>query len=742
MASLSSASKEGYLLDIARDSRGKDFGIEPSVLTKHAIVLGATGSGKTVLCKAIIEEAALRGIPVLAIDPKGDISCLAISSADFSFRPWSDVEADSMRRPQEEYAQELQHLYEEKAKETGMTGEKVRRFVEDVEVRVLTPKSSAGIPVSISPKLDAPPQFSKLTEEEPSTVSDLLDMSVTSLLNIVRPRKSTQDRHAISYLSSILEHEWKQGNEVDMTGLIGLVQNPPFKKVGDLPLDQILSKKERGRLAADLNLFNVDPKLRAWTHGAPLDFDKLFQTGPKTPVNIVDLRGIQSQQERFFFVEMLLQQLYSWVMRQQGVQNLRFLLYFDEVVGYCPPVSEPPSKKALLLLTKQARAFGLGIILATQNPIDLDYKVISNANLRFIGRLATERDVERVKVGLDLQSEVAETIQTLERGQFFCQIFDPRRSEIITPRWLMSYHRGPLQEEEISALMKDVKLGMADRLQILSPTVSQGDSGVKPGVEATVSAPPATAQTPSLAAAQSPFRNQQAGIRFVITKEEVPSRVKREKSRPIFGQEEVIAEVQPTFRRIVEVGVGVRTGLLSKKYQTKYLLLDGVTGASVDIRKGLFLSEGLERLIGLEARQVKVLTKVRDDKFSSAIDIADKTKESVDIVRQALKALEGKRLVMSSRMGRTTVFRRTTNTPGLDWHDSAAQLVEVEQSEGVQPVVVTEDKVREVVKGLRGDQDVVAYRAFLYPLYRVSLTLGNKSRIVWVDGVTGNQLEL
>ena len=437
--------------------RGKDFTIDPSVLTKHTIVLGATGSGKTALCKAIIEEATLRGIPVLAIDPKGDISCLAISSKDFAFRPWSDVEADSKREPREAYAQGQQQIYAEKAKENGITEEKVSRFIENVQVRIFTPKSSAGIPVSISPKLDAPPQFAKWVKEEPEIVSDLLDISVTSLLNIIRPGRSDNDQQAVSFLSAILENQWEQGNGVDLTGLIDLVLHPPFTKVGDLPLDQIFPGKERARLAADLNLFNTHPRLRSWMHGAPLDFDKLFQTGPKTPVNVIDLRGIQSQEERSFFVEMLLQQLYSWIMKQQGVQNLRFILYFDEVVGYCPPVREPPSKKALVLLIKQARAFGLGIILATQNPIDLDYKVISNANVRFIGRLATERDVERVKAGLDLPSDAAETIQTLENGQFFCQIFDPRSSGVVLPRWLMTYHRGPLQEGEISALMKDLK---------------------------------------------------------------------------------------------------------------------------------------------------------------------------------------------------------------------------------------------------------------------------------------------
>ncbi len=740
MSSPSTLSEEDALFHVGRDSRGKEFTVDPSVLTKHAIVLGATGSGKTVLCKAIIEEAALRGIPVLAIDPKGDISCLAISSKDFSFRPWSDVEADSLQRPREEYAAELQHVYAEKAKEYGIADEEVDRFIENVQVRIFTPKSSAGIPVSISPKLDAPPQFSKWVVEEPGTVSDLLDISVSSLLNIVRPGKSDEDQQAVSYLSSILEYEWQQGNEVDLTSLIDLVLHPPFAKVGDLPLDQIFPRKERTKLAADLNLFNVHPRLRAWMRGTPLDFDKLFQIGPKTSVNVVDLRGIQSQEEKFFFVEMLLHQLYNWIMKQQGVQNLRFLLYFDEVVGFCPPVREPPSKKALLLLIKQARAFGLGIILATQNPIDLDYKVISNANVRFIGRLATERDAERVKVGLDLPSEVGETIGTLEKGQFLNQIFDPRSSGTITPRWLMTYHRGPLQDEEISALMANLKTEWNQTIAKVPTTVptypTKSDSSVE--AEAVTTASQTAAPTPVPIALPS----KQAGIQFVITREEVPAHVKREKSHGLFGQEEVIAEVQPSFRYLVELGIGVRTGLLSKRYQTKYLLLDGTTGAYAELGQGLFLSEGLERLIGLDSKQVEVLLNVREDRPSSAIDIAEKSKDSDDIVRQALKALQEKRLVRTSQMGRTTVFRRTANIPNLVWHDSPVPLVDVERPEGALPVVVPEDKVREVIKGLRGDMDVASYRSFPYPLYHVILTLGNKSRSVWIDGVTGNQLTL
>lgn len=739
-----SLAEESPALDVGRDAKGKRFDIDPSVLTKHAIVLGATGSGKTVFCKAIIEEAAIRGIPILAIDPKGDISCLAISSKGFQFRPYSDVEADTMKRPREEYAQELQTLYIDKTRKEGIGPERVAKFIDTVEVRIFTPKSSAGIPVSISPKLDPPPQFKEWVENQPSTVSDLLDLSVNSLLNVVRPgRSSNEDQQAVSFLSSILEDQWKKGNVVDLGSLIDLVLRPPFEKVGNLPLDQIFPRKERTKLAADLNLFNSHPRLRAWTQGEPLDFDKLFQVGPKTPVNIVDLRGIQSQEEKFFFVEMLLQQLYGWVMKQQGVQNLRFLLYFDEVVGFCPPIREPPSKKSLLLLIKQARAFGLGIILATQNPIDIDYKVISNANVRLIGRLATDRDVQRVKAGLELPEDSALTIQSLENGQFLCQIFDPRTSAIVSPRWLMTYHRGPLRDEEIGALMAGLKGEAREEAEPSEPT--SPEVGAHPTVMPT--APHmATAPRPASVLQQSipevPSAQTTAlGIAFALKPDEVSDRVPRQ--RKLFGQPEVIGEVRPVYRLLLELGIGLKTGVLSKKYQTKYLFMDAETGKNVELGRKLTLEPGLERLLGLDSRDVEVLRNLSDSKYSSAADLDNRMKISVDLVRNCLQELERKRLVKSTQMGRVKVYQRITNIPSLDLKEVPLNLSTVDSSAITSiPNGPTEAEVRKMVRGLRQDYDLVSFRPFYYPLYAVDLVLGNKSRTVWIDGITGEETQL
>jgi Helicase HerA, central domain len=743
---------EGHEFDVGRDSRGKEFDLDPSVLTRHAIVLGATGSGKTVFCKAIIEEAALRGIPVLAIDPKGDISCLAVSSKDFMFRPYSDVEADSMKKPREEYAQELQALYSEKTKESGVTPERVAKFVDAVEVKIFTPKSSSGIPVSISPKLDAPPQFKEWVDEQPGTVADLLDLSVNSLLNIVRPERSSgEDQQAVSFLSSILEDQWKKGEEVDLKSLIDLVLHPPFERVGDLPLDQIFPRKERQKLAADLNLFNSHPRLRAWTQGEPLDFDRLFHSGPKTPVNVVDLRGIQSQEERFFFVEMLLQQLYGWIMKQQGVQNLRFLLYFDEVAGYCPPVREPPSKKSLLLLIKQARAFGLGIILATQNPIDIDYKVISNANVRLIGRLATERDVERVKAGLELPDDSALTIQTLEKGQFLCQIFDPRVSGIVSPRWLMTYHRGPLRDEEINSLMAGLKEGPHVEAEPSTPALPRDQTASSRGAEAGTVAVPEGEQPSAVSMAEGPSQPtapqeplQQLpllGMTFAIKPEEVSDHVR--KQRKIFGQPEVIVDVRQVYRPLMELGVGLKTGVLTRKYQTKYVFLDAATGRDVGIGSRLVFQPGLEKLLGLDSRDVEVLRALSDDKYSSAIDVATKMKISADLTRYSLQELERRRLVKSAPMGRGKAYQRISVVPGLELKEAPLNLTAVEPVEGIQPPKgPTESELREVVRGLRQDYDLVSCRPFYYPLYSVSLALGSRSRTVWIDGVTGEETQV
>ncbi|MEW6603531.1 MAG: helicase HerA-like domain-containing protein [Thermoproteota archaeon] len=430
---------------------GTKFELDRASLTKHAIILGATGSGKTVLSKVIVEEAALQGIPTFAIDPKGDIGNLAFKSANFDFSKWCGKEADALKTDRAQYAANLQKTYLEKASEFNLAPSAAKNF-EKVTVRIFTPKSSAGLAVGISPDLSAPKGFDKLLRNDISSAADLLDLTSFNLLRLAGYGEG--DRKQVTFVSAILENAWKNGENLTIKDLIKNIENPSLSYIGSLPVSKVVSEKERKDLATRINLLISDPKLRSWSSAESINFSELFST---PSINILDLRNIQSEQEKHLFVELILQQLFQWLIKQGSAQTLRYLLYFDEIAGYCPPVREPPSKKLLLLLIKQARAFGLGMLLASQNAVDLDYKVISNANVRLIGRLGAQRDIQRVSVGLELDSDAEREIARLRPGEFFCNTFDPKFRSVIKSRWTLTYHRGPLEDSEIAELMAQFK---------------------------------------------------------------------------------------------------------------------------------------------------------------------------------------------------------------------------------------------------------------------------------------------
>ena len=430
---------------------GIKFEIDRASLTKHAIILGATGSGKTVLSKVIVEEAALQGIPTFAIDPKGDIGNMAFMSADFDFSDWSGKEADTLKIDRVEHAANLQKLYLGKASEFKVAPGSAEKL-EKITVRIFTPKSASGLAVGISPDLSAPEEFNRLLSEDIASAADLLDLTSFNLLRLAGYRED--DRKEITFVSAILENAWKAGQSLTVSELIRNIENPSFRSIGSLPVSKVVSDRERKELATKINLLISDPKLRSWSSAESIDFSELFGS---PSINVLDLRNIQSEQEKHLFVELVLQRLFQWLIKQGSAQTLRYLLYFDEIAGYCPPVREPPSKKLLLLLIKQARAFGLGMLLASQNAVDLDYKVISNANVRFIGRLGAQRDIQRVSVGLELDSYAEQEISRLGPGEFYCNIFDPRFKSVIKSRWTLSYHRGPLEDSEIASLMTPIK---------------------------------------------------------------------------------------------------------------------------------------------------------------------------------------------------------------------------------------------------------------------------------------------
>lgn len=452
------------------DLKSKSLGEAPLLydskdLVTHGVVLGMTGSGKTGLCMALLEEAAMDSIPAIVIDPKGDIPNLMLTFPEFrgeDFRPWINEE-DARKKGQspDQYAAGQAELWKGGLeRDWGQTADRVRQFQNKVDVRVYTPGSRAGIPVSILSSLAAPP-FEIL--DDPELLSDRVENAVTSLLGLIGMEADPMQSSEHILFSQILLHAWRAEEDVTLPGLIERVQKPPFDRVGVVPLESFMEEKKRFALAMQLNRLLASPRFQSWTEGVPLDVKRLLHDPSGKPqVSIFSIAHMDDS-ERMFFVSMLLNQMLSWMRLQSGTSSLRALLYMDEIFGYLPPVQNPPSKKPLLTLLKQGRAFGLGCLLATQNPVDLDYKALSNIGTWFLGRLQTARDQERVLDGLEGaaasqeggfdRAEMETLLAGLDSRVFLLNNVHEDGPVTFHVRWVMSYLRGPLSRRQIKQLM-------------------------------------------------------------------------------------------------------------------------------------------------------------------------------------------------------------------------------------------------------------------------------------------------
>jgi hypothetical protein len=433
-------------------------------LTTHAVCIGMTGSGKTGLCISLLEEAALDGIPALVIDPKGDIANLMLTFPDLTpseFRPWIDAgEAARKGVSSDELAAKTAETWKKGLAEWGQDGERIRRFRDSVDIAIYTPGSTAGLPLSILRSFAPSPAGSDSTGTR-----DRISAAVSGLLGLVGiaadPLKSRE--HIL--LSAIVDAAWSKGNALDLAGLIGAIQKPPFDKVGVFDVETFYPAKDRLELAMAINNLLASPGFSVWLEGEALDIQRLLFTAEGKPrISIVSIAHL-TDAERMFVVTLLLNELVAWMRRQSGTSALRALFYMDEIFGYFPPTAMPSSKLPMLTLMKQARAFGLGVLLATQNPVDLDYKGLSNAGTWFIGRLQTERDQQRVIDGLSSTLAGAEfdraMLEKLMAG-ISPRVFLMRKASEDQPllfrtRWALSYLRGPLTLPEITRLMEERK---------------------------------------------------------------------------------------------------------------------------------------------------------------------------------------------------------------------------------------------------------------------------------------------
>lgn len=455
-------------------------------LTTHAVCIGMTGSGKTGLCISLIEEAAIDGVPAILIDPKGDLANLCLTFPDLKpadFRPW--INLDSARQKglsPDDYAVKQSETWKKGLADWGQDGERIRRLKDAAEVLIYTPGSNAGIPVSILSSFAAPSQ--SILEDE-DLLRDRINSTVTSLLGLIGIKADPVKSREHILLSTILEWNWNKGQSVDLASLIQQVQEPPVKRIGILDLESFYSSKERFDLVMALNNLIASPGFSTWLQGTPLDIGKILYSPAGKPRLAIFSIAHLSDPERMFFVSLLMNQILSWTRSQSGTNSLRALVYMDEIFGFLPPVENPPSKLPMLSLLKQARAFGVGMVFATQNPVDLDYKALSNAGTWFIGRLQTEQDKSRLLDGLESASaensgslsrkSIEKIISNLDNRVFLMNNTHENAPEIFQTRWALSYLRGPMTRDDIKIIMSPIKgsMGTDNLISIDTPKIQE-----------------------------------------------------------------------------------------------------------------------------------------------------------------------------------------------------------------------------------------------------------------------------
>jgi hypothetical protein len=440
-------------------------------LVTHAVCVGMTGSGKTGLCLSLLEEAAMDGIPALIIDPKGDLGNLLLTFPDLQpadFRPWIN-EDDARRKAMsaDDFAGQQADLWKTGLANWEQDGARIRTLRANCDMAIYTPGSDAGIPISVLRSFEAP---AAAVMEDRELFRERISATATALLGLLGiDADPIQSREHI-LLSNLFDQAWRAGRNLDIAALIHDVQTPPMQKVGVLDMEAFFPSKDRFQLAMAMNNLLASPGFEAWLTGEALDIQSLLYTAEGKPrLSIISIAHLNDS-ERMFFVSLLLNQTLSWMRQQSGTTSLRAILYMDEIFGYFPPVGEPPSKRPLLTLLKQARAFGLGVVLATQNPVDLDYKGLANAGTWFIGRLQTERDKNRVLDGLEGVAASAGSgfdrramdgmLSALGNRIFLMNNVHRGVPTVFETRWAMSYLRGPLTRTQIKQLMDPRKAAM------------------------------------------------------------------------------------------------------------------------------------------------------------------------------------------------------------------------------------------------------------------------------------------
>ena len=480
----------GGRLDPATGDRTSDTAtIATADLTTHGVIVGMTGSGKTGLGIVMIEECLAAGVPAILIDPKGDLTNLCLIFPELrgtDFRPWvNDSDAQKAGLDLDAFAEQQAGAWKEGLGGWQITPERLAELRSKVEFTIYTPGSAAGRPVNIVGDLTAPP-----IGTDPEVVSDEIDGYVTSVLGMLGISGDPLSSREHILLANLIQNAWSQGQSLDLGTLLAQVQQPPMRKLGVLELDVFFPPSDRMAFAMRLNGLLASPSFAAWLTGDPIDIDSMLRSPEgKARCAIISTAHL-SDEQRQSVTSLVLSKLVTWMRRQSGTSDLRALLYMDEVAGYLPPTANPPTKKPIMLLLKQARAFGLGVVLSTQNPVDVDYKALSNAGTWIIGRLQTEQDKARLIDGLSSAAggvdvkALGDTISNLGKRQFVLKRVGKDVPELMTTRWAMSYLRGPLTRDQI---------GQAMALGTPTPAATPAPTPATPAPTPATQTPPAPA---------------------------------------------------------------------------------------------------------------------------------------------------------------------------------------------------------------------------------------------------------
>ena len=462
---------------------GERVAIEVDDLTTHGVIVGMTGSGKTGLGVVMIEEALQAGVPVLALDLKGDLTNLLLQFPELAaedFAPWVPAGADPAA---------VAATWGKGLAEWGIEGPAVANLVAGHRSVVLTPGSTAGVPVNLFGSLDAP------SSDDPEVRADEAESIVSGLLGLVGVDADPLASREHILLVNLLQRAWSEGTPLDLGALVGQVEDPPLRKLGVIEVAKFFPKKDRTKLALKLNGLLASPSFAAWNQGVAFDVEATLWAGDGRPTCAVVYLAHLSDEERQTVISLLLSKLVTWMRSQSGSTALRALVYMDEVAGYVPPSAVPPAKKPILTLLKQARAFGVGMVLATQNPVDLDYKAVSNAGTWLIGRLTTERDKARLLEGMASASGAVDigfvdaTISGLAKREFLLHRAGGKGPRTLLTRWAVSYLAGPLAREQLDQLPGVA----AAKASVPEPAVEAAGAGVAEMADDEVDVPPAVA---------------------------------------------------------------------------------------------------------------------------------------------------------------------------------------------------------------------------------------------------------